>query len=221
MSDSESIINCNVQVLYKKAEEKRSLSELVIADLAIPGNLWEILDMLQKLGEVYLDQGRYMTAVHVVTKLVEGHRSRLGNSSDDANMLNALRLLGCLLCRSASYAQAESLARRALRGQSVLGRDDQSTRNTITDLGDLGIAMSMQDKFEEAGSVCRQAMEGAERLYGPKHRYTMWAARRLELVVQIEMQSSLGIHPALSRKVQGSRGDAETGVGVSKEGVWS
>lgn len=109
LSESESIMNCSVQILYKKDEEKRLLSELVIADLAFPGDLWEILDMLCDLGIVLMDQGRYKSVEDVACRLVEGRRSRLGNGSDDAHMLVALSLLGYVMSSHELHDQVEAL----------------------------------------------------------------------------------------------------------------
>lgn len=128
-------MNCSTQTLYRKNEVEYLLGELVIADLAIPGDPRAILDMLYQLGSVLEDQGRHRNAEDVALRLVEGHRSRLGNSSDDVEMMTALDLLRSTLSCQELYIRAENLSRRTLEGKSVYLHKYSSTTLVLSILG--------------------------------------------------------------------------------------
>jgi tetratricopeptide (TPR) repeat protein len=181
LSDPDSVMNRSVHTSYKKDEEERLLTGLVIADLAIPGNPWEILRMLSDLGEVLLQQGRWKTAADVASRLVEGHKSRLASSSDDAEMLAALAVLGRARSHQGLLAEAERLFRRVIIGSSVNAHNDPCR---ILHLCLLAATVREQNKIEEAESVCRQAMEEAEKSHGLKHRFTLFTARFFSSLLQ-------------------------------------
>jgi tetratricopeptide (TPR) repeat protein len=178
-------MNCSVQILHRKDEERRLLSELIIADLAFPGNPWETLRILSKLGYVLVDQGRYKTAEEVVCRLVEGHRSRLGDNSDDIDMMFALETLGRLRTGQKLYAEAERLYQRIIQGRSAIVFKDPTPFHVLH-CNILGIVLLNQNKLEEAESAFLQAMEEAETVCGPKHRVTLLAAMGLGSVLNAQ-----------------------------------
>lgn len=205
LSDSESIMNSSVQVLYKKKEEKRWLSELIIADLAIPGDPWEIMRTLHRLGEVLSDQGRYNAAENVACILVECHRSRLGDSSDDAEMLYAMNLLVDTLYFQCFYVRAETLCFRTMKGKRVLAPKDPNGDIILDNL--VRVAKKL-NKLEEAESVSRHAIEEATQIHGPKHSVTLKFMMELGSVLQAqkrykEAEAMLSNTLALSEEVLG------------------
>lgn len=90
---------------------------------------------------------------------MEGHHNI--NSDNDVAMLEALELLGRVLCLQGRFPKAEGLRRRALeRYKKVLGREHPST---FASVNNLGLVLESQGKYKEAEAIHRRALEAKEK----------------------------------------------------------
>lgn len=148
-------------------------SELVKADLNILCDPWELLRTLRKLENLLQDQMRYETAIDVLRSLVDGHRRRLGNSSDDVDIQDAIALLSISLMFQRYCVEAERFFRREVQGRSVY---IHSSGVAVFGVRHLGWVLQKQNKLEEAVLLFQQVVKEIEKICGPKDLSTIDAA---------------------------------------------
>ncbi|KAH7008703.1 hypothetical protein EDB80DRAFT_751332 [Ilyonectria destructans] len=122
-----------------------------------------------KLGSIYLRQGKFKEAEDMYERALEGYEKALG--PDHISTLRTVNNLGNLYQHQSKFEEAEKMYKRALEGkEKALGPHHTLTLTTVNNLGSLYLN---QDKFKEAEKMCKRALEGREKALGPDHTSTL------------------------------------------------
>lgn len=125
----------------------------------------ELADSLERLGELYYKQGRYLEAEPLLQKVLTLRQQLLGsNHSDVATSLNNLAELYRLQGR---YSEAEPLYLRSLE---IMKRQlDAGHPDIATCLNNLAILYYTQGRYSEAETIFAKSLEIRERQLGSDH----------------------------------------------------
>ncbi|KAI9890869.1 MAG: hypothetical protein M1814_003508 [Vezdaea aestivalis] len=142
-----------------------SLSSNEVSRKLGPDNSTELLASFNKLGNLYLDQGRLAEAEAMFTRALAGFEKALGQ--DHTSTLNTVNNLGNLYQKQGRLAEAEAKYTRALAGfEKALGPNHTSTLNTVNNLGNL---YQEQGRLAEAEAKYTRALAEFEKAPGPDH----------------------------------------------------
>ncbi|KAH7111912.1 hypothetical protein B0J13DRAFT_659465, partial [Dactylonectria estremocensis] len=165
----------SLQYLYKQTDEERLREELSRAETLFGTSHSKTLDILSKLGEVLMDQGRYKSAEEMVRRLVEGRRSANGN--DGVETLDAMGLLGRVLIWQGFYAKAEKLHRRTFESRRVILGDEHP--DTLSSMANLASTFWSQGRWKKAEELEVQVMETRKGVLGEEHPDTLTSMANL------------------------------------------
>jgi tetratricopeptide (TPR) repeat protein len=152
-------------------------------------------NIVNKLGAVYYDQGRFEDAMALYQRALTRYR----NSTDplDLQTLTTLNNVANIYWRQGRLGDAETLVREVLmRKEKILGNEHPATFEPLMNLGHIYRA---QGKFSEMEDMFRQALERSEKSLGLEDKNTLAAAYEL---YTFYTQQGRAVDSALLQKVE-------------------
>ncbi|PVI02948.1 TPR-like protein [Periconia macrospinosa] len=126
------------------------------------------LETLYLLGVVLRHQGLYTESENVCRRALERHNIVLGEGH--GGTLYALNELGLALQCQNNVKEAEAIYRRILEGLKHVSGGSSFTLSVTANLAD---TLRNQGRYEEAGLLYQQAIEGSKREFGKEHPETL------------------------------------------------
>lgn len=139
-----------------------------------------VLDIIELLGSIYEDQGKWEESEAMYIRSVEGSRSRYGASHRET--LRRMRDLADCLRKRGKYQDACEMHRGLLgTREDVLGYEYE---DTLESAHDLAVSLYSLKEYVEAENLLRRAMEGRQKHLGPEHFDTLESTCELARVME-------------------------------------
>jgi len=122
-------------------------------------------EMMEVLGQIYIELGEYRTARQLLTRALDSRRS--SPDAGDGELLSSLLSMSRLLLRTGDYEGAEALYREALELHEQTS--DAQNLETASILNGLGNAVASQGRLEPAREVAERALAIREAILGKSH----------------------------------------------------
>jgi tetratricopeptide (TPR) repeat protein len=134
--------------------------------------------LINNLGMLFQDQGKYTEAEKLFTEALAARRRQLGD--DHPSTLGSMNNLCVLYKQQGKYTEAEELLKERLAARRrQLGDDHPSTRISMNNLGRL---YQDQRKYAEAEELLTEALTAQRRQLGDDHPHTLNAEGNLGVV---------------------------------------
>jgi tetratricopeptide (TPR) repeat protein len=125
--------------------------------------------IVNKLGNLYLDQEQISKAENMYRRALEGMEKCRGPKAISTLMI--VNNLGILYEKQGRLSEAEIMYQRALDGkEKILGPGHKLTLTTVENLGML---YTKQGQIAEAETMYQRALDGLEKAWGPDHISTL------------------------------------------------
>jgi tetratricopeptide (TPR) repeat protein len=142
--------------------------------------------LINMLGWLYKQQGKYPLAEALLTEALAGRRSQLGD--DHPSTLSSMNSLGGLFEHQGKYSEAEALLTEALAASRRQLGDDHPT--TLWCMNDLGLLYKEQGKYTDAEELYTEALAARRRQLGDDHPFTLISMVNLGSLYQEQGQYS-------------------------------
>ncbi len=180
------------QGLYPEAEALLGKAVAMQRDVLGPHNQY-LAASLSRLAVVMLRTGKPDRAkAHLDEAIVIVEKTHAPDAPFSISIRNTLA--GYHMKRG-EFAEAEALFRGSLA--TAEGKPDDA--DAITWSHNLATALREQKRYDESATLFAQAMEGANRIYGPEHQLTLAASNGLAVVM--ERQERYAESESLHREV--------------------
>ena len=174
------------QVRDENHELTPAISQLMDAERRFGSDSAEILDMIDRLADLYFDQDQLEAAEPLYLRALNIRKRTLDLQHPD--MLRTLNDLAVLYHEQGRFSEAEPLALSALTGrEQVLGLDHSDTVSSVNDLATL---YQSQGRYGEAEPLFLRALEQRTKASGAEHGDTLVAANNLAVLYYYQGQYS-------------------------------
>lgn len=123
----------------------------------------------QRLGDLYINQGKLAEAEKMYVTALEGKEEVLGR--DHWSTLDTVYNLGRLYIDQGKLAKAEKMYTRTLQGyEKAFGPNEKETLDMVSNLG---VLYNTQNRQVEAEKMYIRALQGKKKILGPNHTSTL------------------------------------------------
>ncbi|KAI0114782.1 TPR-like protein [Daldinia grandis] len=131
--------------------------------------------ILNAIGSVTYDLGRYWEAEETYRRAVEGLGRLLGESHPDT--VSGMYRLGCTFEDQNKHAEAEEAFQKVIKEEKRIYGPEHA--DTLISIHRLGCTLYNQNKYSKAQETFQQAVKGRQKILGLDHRDTLDSMRRL------------------------------------------